>query len=106
MLFPNIPSAMIKDSRGGLAEANVLKCYKQMVYDGASFWDVVQKSYLQRELNRSQVKAIIREGLQETKGGYKSLLDLFNISLKDHKKFLNFLHRNDLQPKADNIEAQ
>jgi hypothetical protein len=50
-----------------------------------------------RELNRSQVKAIIQKGLQET-GSYKGVSQLFNIPEKDFKSFLNFLQQHDLKP--------
>jgi DNA-binding NtrC family response regulator len=70
--------------------------YSRMVDKGESFWEVVREPFLNRDLNRSQVKAIIQKGLQET-GSYKGVLQLFSIPERDFKKFLNFLHQHDLK---------
>jgi len=68
-----------------------------MVDKGESFWEVIHAPFLNHDLNRCQVKAIIQRGLQAT-GSYKGLLRIFNIREKDFKKFLNFLQHNNLKP--------
>ena len=64
---------------------------------GKSFWDVVKKPFLDRDLNRAQVKALIDRGLIETNGKYQQLLELFNLKTTEYKKLMNFIHRNKLQ---------
>lgn len=64
---------------------------------GTSFWDAVKEPFLNRDLNRDQVKAIIARGLNETNGKHISLMDLFNIDKKQYKKFMKFLYRNELK---------
>lgn len=64
---------------------------------GRSFWDVVKEPFLDRDLNRDQVKAIIEKGLKETDGKHVSLMDVFNIEKIKYKKFMKFLYRNDLK---------
>ncbi len=72
--------------------------YRQMVDQGQSFWDAVKEPFMKRDLKRSEVRNIIRTGLQKSGGKYKKLLSVFNIQQKDHKRFLDFLGRYNLQP--------
>lgn len=70
--------------------------YRRMVKDGQSFWEVIYQPFLARELNRSQVKAILQFSLSQSNGGYKGLLNLFNMPPGDYKKFVNFLRNHGL----------
>lgn len=63
---------------------------------GKTFWDVVKRPFLDRELNRSEVKSVILEGLNVVGGKYKNLIKLFNIQEDDYKKFIKFLNGNRL----------
>jgi len=71
-------------------EEVVMRLYREMVSKGKSFWEVVHVPFLQRDLNRRQVKALLSFGLNETKGSYKKLLSLFHAgdSEKDYKKWI------------------
>jgi transcriptional regulator with PAS, ATPase and Fis domain len=64
---------------------------------GDNFWEVVKKPFLDRELNRAEVKSIISKGLQESGDKYINLLPLFNIDSKSYKNFMRFLYDNRLQ---------
>jgi DNA-binding NtrC family response regulator len=64
---------------------------------GNNFWEVVKKPFLDRDLNRAEVKSIITKGLQECGGKYTNLLPLFNINSKSYKNFMRFLYDNRLQ---------
>ncbi|MCK5056436.1 MAG: sigma-54-dependent Fis family transcriptional regulator [Candidatus Aminicenantes bacterium] len=64
---------------------------------GISFWDVIKKPFLQRDLNRSEVKRIIAESLLECGGKYADTLPYFNIDRSEYKRFMKFLHKNKLQ---------
>lgn len=71
--------------------------YNRLVDKGESFWKVIHEPFLNRDLNRQQVQAILQRGLKET-GSYKSLMKLFNIAEAEYKKFLNFLQQHNLKP--------
>ena len=72
--------------------------YRRMREGGERFWEVVHGPFLDRELNRSQVRAIIRRGLEETGGSYRALLSLFGIPEADYHKFMDFLRHHQLKP--------
>lgn len=66
--------------------------------DGKSFWEVVRKPFINRDLNREEVKKILRHFLNISSGRYKDILAELNIDKGDYKKFLNFINDNDLKP--------
>jgi len=93
----DITEKMQNRRRGDLLPIDIADYYSRMVDKGESFWEVVREPFMNRDLSRSQVQAIIQKGLHEA-GSYKALSKLFNVQGKDFKKFLNFLHHNNLNP--------
>lgn len=71
--------------------------YKRLVEGRESFWSVVYPLYMQREITRSNVRDLVRKGLEEARGNYKIVTRLFNMDTRDYKKFLNFLRKHDCQ---------
>jgi len=69
------------------------KLYSKMRDEGKSFWEVIYRPFLERELNRKEVRKVIHMGLSEAGGSYKKLLSIFNINTeaKNYKKFMDFL---------------
>jgi len=63
-----------------------------------TFWEAVHKPFIERDLNRSQVRALFERGLREANGSYKSLLTLFNLPDSDYQKFMDFLRHQRLKP--------
>ena len=71
--------------------------YKRLTEDRESFWTAVYPLYMQREITRSNVRDLIRKGLEETRGNYKIVARMFNMGPTDYKRFLNFLRKHDCQ---------
>ena len=71
--------------------------FKRLVEDKESFWAVVYPLYMQREITRSNVRDLVRKGLEEARGNYKIVTRLFNMDPRDYKRFLNFLRKHDCQ---------
>ena len=69
--------------------------YQRIVEDGDSFWTVVYEPFMARDLTRGDLRAIIARGLEETRGSYTGLVELFNLSAHDYKRFLNFLRKHE-----------
>ena len=66
--------------------------------EGESFWDIVHGPFLDRELNRAEVRAIVGLGLEECGGVYKRVLPTFGIKGSDYLKFMDFLRHHRLKP--------
>ena len=72
--------------------------FKRLVTDGESFWTTVYPLFMQREITRTNVRELLRKGLEEARGNYKIVVRMFNMPPEDYKKFLNFLRKHDCQP--------
>ena len=71
--------------------------FKKLVEDRESFWSAVYPLYMNREITRSNVRDLVRKGLEEARGNYKIVLRLFNMDSGDYKRFLNFLRKHNCQ---------
>ena len=72
----------------------------RMVAGEDSFWETVHRPFLDRDLNRTEVREIIAKGLQSSRGSYKRLLNVFNIEAGDYLKFMDFLRHHRLKPET------
>jgi transcriptional regulator with PAS, ATPase and Fis domain len=69
--------------------------FKRLVKDGKPFWASVYPMYMNREITRNDMRALLHKGLEEARGNYTIVLRLFNMDPKDYKRFLNFLRKHD-----------
>ncbi|MGE0814063.1 MAG: sigma-54 interaction domain-containing protein [Vicinamibacterales bacterium] len=65
----------------------------RILLKGESFWDVAYEPFMARDLTREDVRHLVRVGLEQTRGNYKALVQLFNMPPQDYKRFLNFLRK-------------
>lgn len=65
----------------------------RILLKGESFWDVAYEPFMARDLTREDVRYLVRVGLEQTRGNYKALVQLFNMEPQDYKRFLNFLRK-------------
>lgn len=70
----------------------------RMSTGGESFWDLVYRPYMEREMNRNEVREVIEQGLYRTRGSYKKLLGLFGITDSEYLRFMDFLRHQRLKP--------
>jgi transcriptional regulator with PAS, ATPase and Fis domain len=69
--------------------------FQRMMANRESFWTAVYPAFMARDLTRSDVRAVLRRGLQQSGGNYKVLVQLFNMPPTDYKRFLNFLRKHE-----------
>jgi transcriptional regulator with PAS, ATPase and Fis domain len=77
------------------AEHRVDGLVSRMISGGESFWSVVYEPFMARDLTRDDVRAVIRRGLEESRGSYKVLMRSFNLEERDYKRVLNFLRKHE-----------
>ena len=69
--------------------------FERMVDGHEAFWSLVYPLFTARDLTRADLRQIVTRGLEQTRGNYKMLAELFNIPKPgDYKRFLNFLRRH------------
>ena len=67
--------------------------FDRMVNGGESFWSCTYALFMARDLTRDDLRTIVRKGLERTSGNYKVMVELFNMSPDDYKRFLGFLRK-------------
>lgn len=89
-------------SPGGAVEKprDLDRRYHALATGKADFWATIHKPYLDRDLNRKQVRTLIARGLRVTEGSYVRLLPLFGIDRDDYSRFMDFLRHHRLKPPA------
>jgi DNA-binding NtrC family response regulator len=63
-----------------------------------NFWSVVYEPFMERDLNRGQVQAVIEEGLRRSNWSYKRALRVFGVAANDYLRFMDFLRHHQLKP--------
>jgi transcriptional regulator with GAF, ATPase, and Fis domain len=72
--------------------------YRRVLVNGEGFWETVHEPFMGRDLNRSQVKELIRRGLMGARGSYRKLIRDFGLPAADYQKFMDFLRHQRLKP--------
>ncbi len=101
--------ATVSTPQGPAEKSRVELLWDRMVTDGESFWNVVYPAFIDRELTRTDLRQMIKAGLQRTQGSYRKLVELFRMAPNDYKRFLAFLYQHDChlpfhsfrEPRAD-----
>jgi DNA-binding NtrC family response regulator len=81
-------------SSAGSSNSVADRLYVRMVAEGENFWTAVYEPFMARDLTRTDLRGVITRGLEQTRGSYKLLLELFNVEPGDYKKLLAFLRKH------------
>jgi transcriptional regulator with PAS, ATPase and Fis domain len=92
-IAPPVPAAVRETARSTMIE----RMYDRMVTRRESFWTVVYEPFMLRDMTRDDLRALISRGLEQTRGSYRILVQLFNMAESDYKRFLNFLRKHECQ---------
>jgi two-component system, NtrC family, response regulator AtoC len=71
--------------------------FVRLVAQGESFWSCVYPLFVEREITRSDLRDLIRRGLEVARGNSETLVRLFNMPASDHRRFVSFLRKYDCQ---------
>jgi transcriptional regulator with PAS, ATPase and Fis domain len=88
------PQVAIREPVRGAA---IERMYDRMTNGRESFWTVVYEPFMSRDMTRDDLRALISRGLEQTRGSYRILVQMFNMPEADYKRFLNFLRKHDCQ---------
>jgi DNA-binding NtrC family response regulator len=72
--------------------------YRRVAMEGGSFWDTVYAPFMERELNRAQVRAVLKRALTQADGSYRRALDVLRIAQSDYQRLMDFLRHHNLKP--------
>lgn len=89
----------LRDVANGQAIAEICA---RMTAGEASFWEEVHRPFIERDLNRDEVRRIIAMGLESSRGSYKRMLSMFGLDQDEYLKFMDFLRHHRLKPEMQN----
>jgi DNA-binding NtrC family response regulator len=72
--------------------------YRRITAEGQNFWELVYEGFMDRNLNREQVKSLVKKGLGECGGNYRRVLQAFSLPPGDYQRFMDFLRHHNLKP--------
>ena len=78
----------------GVWEGLIDDCLGRMTTGKESFWTTVYEPFTCRDITRETVRAIVRRGLQQTRGSYPRVATLFNLPEEDYRRFMRCLHKH------------
>jgi DNA-binding NtrC family response regulator len=71
--------------------------FDRLTKGGEDFWRVVGDPFLERDLNRAQVRSLVVRGLETSSHNYRQVLSLFNLPSGDYQRFMDFLRHHNLK---------
>ncbi|MET0553744.1 MAG: sigma 54-interacting transcriptional regulator [Vicinamibacteria bacterium] len=72
--------------------------YERLTRGEGDFWSLVHHPYLERDLSRAEVRALVERGLSASQGSYKKLIRLWSMEEGDYLRFMDFLRHQRLKP--------
>ena len=97
----DLPPALTRSAAGGVRPPRERrKQVADLLYDGLvsgtySFWEHVYPMFINRDITRADLMALVRQCLFETSGNYRAVLRVLRMEPGDYKRFLNFLSTHD-----------
>ena len=89
------------DARGGVAqtaESGALDELACQIEGGAGFWDTAWRAFLNREINRNELRTLLEERYREHGHSLKQLAAALNIEPDEYPRFVSALHKYDVHP--------
>jgi hypothetical protein len=83
---------------GAGAAADQSGIFEDLIARSEDFWSTVYARFMNRDLNRREMKSFVRAGLHAAQGNYRRLLGLLRLPDSDYQRFMDFLRHHDLKP--------
>jgi DNA-binding NtrC family response regulator len=78
--------------------ADQSELFDDLIARNRDFWSTVYARFMNRDLNRREMKTFVRAGLQAAQGNYRRLIGLLRLPDSDYQRFMDFLRHHDLKP--------
>ena len=68
------------------------------IRSGASFWDTAWRAFLDRDLNREELRGLLRRAFAAEGGSLRRLAEALHVGPDDYPRFVSALHKYDVHP--------
>lgn len=89
-------SAMIRPNRSSVQAIDDI--YERIMKGDVSFWKLVHEPFLDRELNRLEVRNLLTKVYADSGRSYRGMLKRVGLPETDYQKFMDFLRHHRLKP--------
>ncbi len=62
------------------------------------YWDVIWRPFLDRKIDASVVKEVIKKAYKKGHGNFKDTVRILNIEMTDYPRFISYLHKYNIHP--------
>ncbi|UCH92943.1 MAG: sigma-54-dependent Fis family transcriptional regulator [Candidatus Aminicenantes bacterium] len=76
-----------------------LKEIREGLKTGKTFWQLIWRPFIARELDRNTVKSILKSFYIESSHSFKKMTQCLNVEEKDYKKFMTLLYKYKIDPR-------
>jgi two-component system, NtrC family, response regulator HydG len=76
-------------------QSRVQELLRRVIVGKESFWIAIHPPFVSRDITRDDLRFLVHSGLEDTRGSYRVLIELFNMPPEDYKRFLGFLKQHD-----------
>jgi DNA-binding NtrC family response regulator len=80
------------------AQSAQSELFDDVIARSHDFWSTVYARFMNRDLNRREMKTFVRAGLHAAHGNYRRLIGLLRLPDSDYQRFMDFLRHHDLKP--------
>jgi DNA-binding NtrC family response regulator len=87
-----VESPEVESPTAGIAEA---------IRQGASFWDAGWNAFLDRDINRSQLRSMLQGFFNEASHNLKRTAAALNLPEEDYNRFVSALHKYNVHPAGE-----
>jgi transcriptional regulator with PAS, ATPase and Fis domain len=99
LIYADNSSRPVLTKRRGDEELEVVKMIKDRLKQGESFWQLVWRPFIDRDLDRKAVKAILKEFYEKSSHSFKKMITSLNMGEKDYQKFMSLLYQYKIDPR-------
>lgn len=85
--------------RGERAEDREIRDIREKITAGGSFWDLIWKPFINRDMNREMVKSILNQFFIENSSSFKKMIPHLHIEEEDYQKFMSLLYQYKIDPR-------
>jgi DNA-binding NtrC family response regulator len=89
---------LLAEEKADDGEAGACDRIEAAIRRGGSFWDTAWRSFLARELNRAELRALLVRWYRAEGGSLRALSEALHVEAKDYPRFVAALHKYDVHP--------
>jgi transcriptional regulator with GAF, ATPase, and Fis domain len=92
---------LVAGPRADIASTDRASDLEDEIRAGADFWSAAWRPFLDRELNREELRELLRVFFDESRGSLRRMAEAMHLEERDYPRFVSALHRYRVHPGRD-----